>query len=525
MMMMKTLMMQNKSRLLSSRYDGRERARSSSSSYSSFASSHRANGRRRGGGGRRMETAAVASRSSFIVHAGTVLVVLAETKGAKNVTSKTLMRTTMKKIERDINNNRARKRASSRPTRARASSSSEGGRTQEGDKANNESRAAKKVNLGLEKFAQKQYEEAAVAFTDALKMQPNEEESRASHYNRACAYVKMDKLDEAKDDLILALEKFDLDFRVLKRDEDLVKFRKTEQFVEIDDEYGDGKEKQSSRAKLRAEAAEPFRFLKLFLFGSLASGAAVGLVIILSRLVLALKGGGGGDSTAAEDVPDLVETVKNLGINSTALIVLGLLLKNELKGRDATLQQAEREEELGRLQVQLKKDENAVPLSRLRSLYRVFVVAGSESHVFETMANLEKFREKFVANKILVCTVTMLENDGKPTGDGDAMAMDLSFGSRSKRTKKSSSEFDSQILSFVDAKERWRIQAKDQAAWRRWIINQIEVDGFDPLVRDVFFAIAKNGTLWKSGAGVPNWMKLLEELPEDGSVQASVTGI
>ena len=44
-------------------------------------------------------------------------------------------------------------------------------------------------------------------------------------------------------------------------------------------------------------------------------------------------------------------------------------------------------------------------------------------------------------------------------------------------------------------------------------------------MRDVFFAVAKNGTLWKSGAGVPNWMKLLEELPEEGSVQASVAGI
>jgi hypothetical protein len=382
------------------------------------------------------------------------------------------------------------------------------------------SKAAEKVNRGLEKFEAKQYQDAADFFTDALKLNPNEEESRASHYNRACAYVKMNKYEQAKDDLMVALEKFDLDFRVLQRDDDLAKFRNTEQFEEIDVEYGDGKEKQAAQAKLRAEAAEPFRFLKLFLFGSLASGAAVGLLIILSRLVQAVKGGGG-EGELAEDVPDLIETLKNLGVNTTALVVLGLLLKNELKGRDETLQEAEREEELGRLQVQLKKDEGAVPLNRLRSLYRVFVVAGSEAHVFETMANLEKFREKFIQNKILVCTVTMLENDGKPTSDEP---MDLTFGNRSKRNKKSSSsEVDVNV--FADAKERWRIQAKDQTAWRRWIINQVEVDGFDPSVRDVFFAVAKNGTLWKSGAGVPNWMKLLEELPEEGSVQASVTGI
>ena len=382
------------------------------------------------------------------------------------------------------------------------------------------SKAAKKVNIGLEKFEAKQYQEAAAFFTDALMLNPNEEESRASHYNRACAYVKMNKFEQAKDDLVVALEKFDLDFRVLRRDDDLAMFRSTEQFEEIDAEFGDRKEKQAAQAKLRAEAAEPFRFLKLFTFGSLATGAIVGLFIILSRLVQALKGGGG-EGELAEDVPDLIETLKNLGVNTTALVVLGLLLKNELKGRDATLQQAEREEELGRLQVQLKKDEGTVPLNRLRSLYRVFVVAGSEAHIFETMANLEKFKEKFIQNKILVCTVTMLENDGKPTGDEP---MDLTFGNRSRRNKKSSSS-EVEVNIFADAKERWRIQAQDQTAWRRWIINQVEVDGFDPTVRDVFFAIAKNGTLWKSGAGVPNWMKLLEELPEEGSVQASVTGI
>ena len=85
-------------------------------------------------------------------------------------------------------------------------------------------------------------------------LNPNEEESRASHYNRACAYVKMNKFEQAKDDLVVALEKFDLDFRVLRRDDDLAMFRSTEQFEEIDAEFGDRKEKQAAQAKLRAEA-------------------------------------------------------------------------------------------------------------------------------------------------------------------------------------------------------------------------------------------------------------------------------
>ena len=44
---------------------------------------------------------------------------------------------------------------------------------------------------------------------------------------------------------------------------------------------------------LRAEAQEPFRFFKLYLFGGLAAGAGLGLFIIGTRLVKAVPGGRG----------------------------------------------------------------------------------------------------------------------------------------------------------------------------------------------------------------------------------------
>jgi hypothetical protein len=56
----------------------------------------------------------------------------------------------------------------------------------------------------------------------------------------------------------------------------------------------------------------------------------------------------------------------------------------------------------------------------------------------------------------------------------------------------------------------------DVDTWRAWVVNEIERVGFDKSVRDVFFSVGKDGTLWKSGAGTPNWMKLIEELPDDG---------
>ena len=48
--------------------------------------------------------------------------------------------------------------------------------------------------------------------------------------------------------------------------------------------------RNTAQAKLRAEAAEPFHFGNLSRSDLLATGAIVGLFIILSRLVQALKG-------------------------------------------------------------------------------------------------------------------------------------------------------------------------------------------------------------------------------------------
>ena len=69
------------------------------------------------------------------------------------------------------------------------------------------------------------------------------------------------------------------------------------------------------------------------------------------------------------------------------------------------------------------------------------------------------------------------------------------------------------------AKTKWQCMTLAPAGtetWRAWVVNEIERSGFDPTVRDVFFSVGKDGTLWKSGAGTPNWMKLIEELPDGG---------
>ena len=369
--------------------------------------------------------------------------------------------------------------------------------------------AASAVNDGLRLFEAREYEAATRAFTSALGMNPNEDEARAASYNRACGYIKLNKYEEAKDDLIAAVNTYNLKFKVLMNDPDLDTFRASAEYSEVAAAVKGGQD-ASAMVNLRAEAQEPFRFIKLYLFGGLAAGAGLGLFIIGTRLVKAMQGG--------EGAPDFTETVTNLGINAVALVVFSFLLRGELKGREQIIRKVEREEELGRLGVMLGDSDKTALFSRLRGSYRVFIVAGSDEHITKTFESLERFKEKLSKNKVVILTVNMDEVD---SGD------ELPFGQRRRKAKtsKSTELTASAAAALLGGEKKLKVTAVDNEAWKRWIINQIESSGFDPTVRDVFFGVAKNGTIWKSGAGIPNWMKIFEDLPDEESIQGKVSGV
>ena len=406
--------------------------------------------------------------------------------------------------------------------------------------------AADAVNNGLACFEKKRYKDAVNNFTAALESfgTPSEDESRAALYNRACAYVKLQKYDEAKVDLTSAVNDYALKFSVVLRDPDMEVFRTTAQYEEMAAEEVKGFRSNKAMASLRAEAQEPFRFLKLYVFGGLAAGATLGLIIILTRLAAALQGG--------DDAPDLGETLKNMAVNSGAIGVFGYLLKQELAARDKMNEKVEREAEMGRLRVSIEENSEDILMSQLRGNYRVFIIAGSDEHIDETMQSLTKYKTMLKENNVIIATVDMLtggggkgkkkggkkapgagvaalaaefaaereagdDNGGSATGEeAGPAAPEIQFGNRSKRQEVVAS------ASRVTEK-RWRVAPVDEAKWRTWILNEIERSGFDPTVRDVFFSVGKDGTLWKSGAGIPNWMKLIEELPT--GVTGGLTGV
>lgn len=70
------------------------------------------------------------------------------------------------------------------------------------------------VNKGLELFDKGSYQQAIAEFDRALSLDPNDEEGKAAHYNKACAQLKLGQEEAAIASLRSALE-FGLNFNTI----------------------------------------------------------------------------------------------------------------------------------------------------------------------------------------------------------------------------------------------------------------------------------------------------------------------
>ena len=162
-------------------------------------------------------------------------------------------------------------------------------------------------------------EKALSLFVEASKV-PNatDDELRAAIYNSACAYVKLKRWKEACSQIEQAINDYDVRLVVALRDPDLSALRDRREWVELLGRVSGGIGNEGY-AKLRAEASSPFQFVRLFLFGGLSAGAALGGIVSTARLVAAFGG-----------TYDLQESAQTFGINVACLAVLGFLFKREL---------------------------------------------------------------------------------------------------------------------------------------------------------------------------------------------------
>lgn len=359
------------------------------------------------------------------------------------------------------------------------------------------------VESGLELFAAGEAEKALNEFLKAQRLGGSSDEMRAAVYNSACAYVKLKKWSEACDALEKAINTYDVKLVVALRDQDLAPLRDRKEWNELLGRVSGGIGNEGY-AKLRAEASSPFQFVRLFLFGGLSAGAALGAIVSTARLFAAFSG-----------TYDLEETSKTFGINVVCLAVLGFLFLRELDSRKKNIQMAAKEEELAMLQVSVSKDgERSVPLAAFRGMYRPIIIAGSKGQVKKSLSKAAKYSSSFTTRGIVIIPVIL--NDEDVDEKIQQLKEDVSFSVKNGEkgfSKKAPSVPDTQN----EPRKKWKLSPYDIEEWKNWV-QSLGIDDTGATT-EVYAQIQLDGVVRSSGKGSPPFEKLLSDIPELDSVQ------
>ena len=287
-----------------------------------------------------------------------------------------------------------------------------------------------------------------------------------------------------------------LKFSVALKDPDLASLRVRPEFAELSVELL-GRGDVAAQVALRTEAKNPFRLLRLFVFGGVAMGSGIGAVVLGGRLAKALAGGDG--------APGLVESGGNLAVNLGVGAACVALLLRELDQKQKQESVAAREEELGRLMVALGGGREAA-LAAMRGSYRPVVVAGSVGHLKGVLRAAEPYKRELQKRGVLVVPV--------PEGD-DALARKKGFSPDA-----SAPGADSPFR----PEDRWRVAPVDGERWARWVGAQKQVASLGE-EEPIYIAVAADGTVRRSGQGAPRWEDIVEDFPELDSPAAKLTGL
>lgn len=354
------------------------------------------------------------------------------------------------------------------------------------------------VETGTSEFKKKNYEEALRLYREAMAMKPNDDEARAAMYNAACAHTKLKQWPEAVAAVKSAVNDYNLKVVVALKDADLKPLRERREWLDAQDELT-GVLPSIARNKLRAEAKAPFRLTRTTILGGLAFGAGVGLLIITTQLIRALAGPGG---------PDLQETAKNFAINATALAVLGALVYRDLQGSSRDEKIIEREESLGRLQIDLGGG-RVVPLARFRGSVRPVILAGSRGFINKCMREVGPYKKDLIARGVSLVPVLLSEVD--PEAKIRALKAEMSGDSTKGFGASQSKAGETKVKSITDADRKWELRAHNVDEWAAWIDTQKAEKQLQ--AENVYIQVQLDGSVRVSGTNVPNFLGMTGDLP------------
>lgn len=280
----------------------------------------------------------------------------------------------------------------------------------------------------------------------------------------------------------------------------------------------DAKAKAEALARLREEAANPFRSLRFFVYGSSAFSAGIGGMSSLAQLAGTLGG--------AKYALPLDQVVQNLAINFGVVAAMGTLWK-----LDSDSQQEEREristlfdkrnqvkktkipssvlkaseKQFGNLEVEVVVGEDAkrtVPIKDLQANanQHVVVLAGNDEMISDALLSAELMGTSFARADILVVPVEQA---------ADANAATKGFGKQKDP------------LGFVA-----KPAADALPAWKAFLDNEIanaEKQADDPkTIREqgIVLVLRNDGKVVRRGLGLPDWSMIKADLQPTTSQDA-----
>jgi len=253
------------------------------------------------------------------------------------------------------------------------------------------------------------------------------------------------------------------------------------------------KKKFSNNAKLRGEALAPFRTFRIFIFQALLASAGLGTLITFTKLI-GIVGG-------APYADPLDTTLQNLGIDVTALAVVGYFLSREGKAKNAQLQRITREETLSLLQVELSNG-RVVPLSRLQGFARPVVVAGPLEFVETAMKEAEPFKKELLERGVILMPLVR----GGGAGDFRATLEAALAEEVAAAQEEGGEDVDPEMV------KRWVSTPVRTLDWEMWLDEQMSAAKV-ATDKGVYLSLRMDGRVRGSGTGRVPWPIMAAQLP------------
>ncbi|CAI5514641.1 unnamed protein product [Closterium sp. Naga37s-1] len=167
-------------------------------------------------------------------------------------------------------------------------------------------------------------------------------------------------------------------------------------------------------ARMRQEVLNPFRTVRMFLYGAFIASASIGALITATSLLAIATGARDADALQIQD------SLKDLGIDVAAVAIFAFLYRSDARGKDASLNRLTREESLAKLRLELPTG-RIVSLAQLQGSCRLIIVAGPLSHVQTALAAAEPYRAALLERAVVVAPLVTVGAEAGVAASGNVV--------------------------------------------------------------------------------------------------------